>query len=173
LGSARGQDPGAVALSLVATVVGPVVAGHLFCRWVRALEVPLRTIAPWVANVVILWIIAAVVGLNRGPLAESGGRGMLLSALLAINVGGYLVGYYGGASLRLPESMRRALTIEVGMQNAGVGTFLATQFFADPETAIPPAVYTFGCMLTGTVLAQWWAKRLPVDAGDADVAGGT
>jgi BASS family bile acid:Na+ symporter len=58
--------------------------------------------------------------------------------------------------------MRRALSLEVGMQNAGLGTVLATSFFGDrPAVAIPAAMYTFGCMFTGTVLARGW---MAVDA---------
>jgi len=54
--------------------------------------------------------------------------------------------------------MGRALTLEIGMQNAGVGTLLALTLFTD-TSAIPPAFYTFGCMFTGTVLAGYWRKR--------------
>ena len=58
--------------------------------------------------------------------------------------------------------MRRALTLEVGMQNAGVGTILVMKMFADqPQAALPPATYTFVCMFTGAVLAWWWARREP------------
>ena len=56
--------------------------------------------------------------------------------------------------------MRRALTLEVGMQNAGLGAMLATTLFPGEEhaaVAIAPAMYTFGCMFTGTILARTWA----------------
>ncbi len=83
-----------------------------------------------------------------------------LLALLAVNLGGYLAGYGGGIGLRLPEPMRRALTLEVGMQNAGLGTTLAMALFPnEPATALPAAMYTFGCMFTGTVVARVWAER--------------
>jgi len=56
----------------------------------------------------------------------------------------------------LNEPMRRALTLEIGMQNAGLGTVMALDIL--PEAAsIPTAAYTFGCMLTGTMLARVWA----------------
>jgi BASS family bile acid:Na+ symporter len=80
---------------------------------------------------------------------------------LAVNLGGYMIGYVGGWLQRLPEPMRRALTIEIGMQNAGLGAVLATQLFPGQDQrsiAIAPAMYTFGCMLTGTMLAQLWAS---------------
>jgi len=59
------------------------------------------------------------------------------------------------ALLRLEPGMRRALMLEVGMQNAGVGAKLAVDLFRDtPTVAVPPAAYAFGCMLTGTILVQ-------------------
>ena len=61
--------------------------------------------------------------------------------------------------MRLREPMRRALTLEVGMQNAGLGAALATHLFPDREAvAMAPALYTFGCMLTGTILSQIWNR---------------
>ena len=61
----------------------------------------------------------------------------------------------------LPASYRRALTLEIGMQNAGLGTALSVSILGAGTTAvIPTAVYTFGCMLTGTVLAVLWQKEI-------------
>jgi BASS family bile acid:Na+ symporter len=67
--------------------------------------------------------------------------------------------------------MRRALTIEVGMQNCGVGTSLAMSVLSAGTVAtIPTALYTFGCVLTGTLLAQWFARLGGggVETGDRD-----
>lgn len=148
-------DPVEVSLKLLREVVGPVLAGYLLCRRVPRFETSARRIAPVAANLAILWIIAVVVALNRDHLGQVGGR--VLFALLTVNLLGYLAGYTGGGLLRLPKGMRRALTLEVGMQNAGLGTVLAlTLFPSQPTAAIPPAAYTFGCMFTGTLLAQYW-----------------
>mgnify|MGYP000710576193 CR=1 FL=1 len=55
------------------------------------------------------------------------------------------------------------------MQNAGLGTILVIDLFENlPEATIPTAVYTFGCMLTGTILAGVWARRPPEDVGDEE-----
>lgn len=113
-----------------------------------------------IANLAILWIIAVVVAVNREKIASLGSdiapAVRLVGALALINGLGYLSGYASGAALKFPEPMRRALTLEVGMQNAGLGATLAASAFA-AEAAIPPALYMFGCMLTGTVLARMWA----------------
>lgn len=158
LGTARQIDPLPISRNLVLQVVIPVVAGHLLRHHWTRMRRWTETLGPPLANATIIWIIAVVVGLNREELGST--TLSLLAALAAINGLGYLAGYSAGAAFRLPEAMRRALTLEVGMQNAGLGTVLASQFFPEtPAAMIPTAAYTFGCMLTGTVLGQIWALR--------------
>jgi bile acid:Na+ symporter, BASS family len=157
-GEVRDLQPLVVAQTLLLTVVGPVVAGFFSRRIAPRLEKAVEKLGPIVAHLTILWIIAVVVALNRDGLGA--GFGTVVWVLLAINLLGYGAGYWGGAALRFPEAMRRALTIEIGMQNAGLGTVLATSFFpGEPTAAIPTALYTFGCMFTATLLANWWAWR--------------
>ncbi len=144
-----------VSVHLLLTVVVPVVAGHLLSRRLAVWRHWAERVASIVANLSILWIIATVVSLNADRLALVP---TIAAALLAVNLGGYTAGYLGGRALGLPDAMRRALTLEVGMQNAGVGTMIAMAHF-DSRTAIPTALYTFGCMLTGTILARRWAAR--------------
>ena len=109
------------------------------------------------ANLSILWIISVVVAVNREYLLQLDPQ--IFWALLAVNVLGYIGGWSGAYLMGLPSPMRRALTLEVGMQNAGLGTIIAMSVFGDyPTAAIPPAIYTFGCVLTGTILARFWAE---------------
>ncbi|NQV23735.1 MAG: bile acid:sodium symporter family protein [Rhodopirellula sp.] len=171
-------DPLNEALKLLKQVVGPVLIGHLLCRFWQGGSRLAQKAAPLIANGTIVWLIAVVVALNRDRLlgvfgGEVASSGKLLVVLLLINLLGYAAGYFGGGALRLKNSMRRALTLEVGMQNAGLGTVLVLDLFKDqPAAAIPTAVYTFGCMLTGTLLAQWWSFRPPSDTnvGEAENA---
>jgi BASS family bile acid:Na+ symporter len=164
-------DPWEAFLNLTTDVVGPVVIGHLLCRRFEWLSRVMAFHGPTVANLAILWIIATVVGVNRERLAEI--TPILLVVLLLINILGYAAGWTGGTAMKLPYPMRRALTLEVGMQNAGLGSVMAMKLFDNPSAAIPTAAYTFGCMLTGTILAQWWSGRpmpdvLAAGASDSD-----
>ncbi len=157
-----------IMIALLWQVVGPVIAGHVICRAASGFTQFMRSLGPIVANGTIVWIIAIVVAKNRANLEtifDSDGAALSLAVgLLTLNILGYLAGFGGGTALGLPDGMRRALTIEVGMQNAGLGTSLVQQFFKDePAASLPPALYTFGCMLTGTLLAQWWSRRPPTD----------
>lgn len=141
---------------LLFQVVGPVVLGHWLAQRWQALQTFLVRWGPVIANLAILWIIAVIVNLNHTQLRSA--TFSLAGILLLINLGGYTAGYLGGTALRLTPGMRRALTLEIGMQNAGLGSVLATELFgSNPLIALPPAAYMFGCMLTGTILAQVWA----------------
>jgi BASS family bile acid:Na+ symporter len=151
---------------LLLTVVVPVVLGHLIGRSATKWEKSLRRWSELVANIAILWIIAAVVGRSREPLSEM--HVDVVFALLAVNIAGYFAGYSSGVAFRFSEPMRRALTLEVGMQNAGLGAALAVALFPNqPGIAVAPAIYTFGCMLTGTALATAWSIAPPRGIGVA------
>lgn len=149
----------AVKLMLLRVVL-PVVTGHLLSRFSQRFVKHATRYGSTIANLSILAIIAIVVGVKRTELTQA--SICLLAALGLINAGGYLCGYFGGAALGFPEGKRRALTLEVGMQNAGAGIVLATKLFGpDSVAVIPCAIYTIGCMMTGTVLAtcwQWWGS---------------
>ena len=150
-------------------VVLPVVAGHTLGRLRPDQRRVAEAIGKRVAALAILWIIAVVVGVNRTELGKV--ESPVLLAVLTLNLAGYGVGRLGGSALGLPPSMQRTLTLEIGMQNAGLGTALASDLFAgQPRVLIPTALYTFGCMLTGTMLARYWARR-PVAADSADGTG--
>ncbi|MDO5308178.1 MAG: bile acid:sodium symporter family protein [Planctomycetia bacterium] len=146
-------DTTAIMINLLITVVAPVAVGFTLARmwslWRRLAD----AFAEIIANLAIIWIIASVVAKNFGQLSSlTLGIG---TALALLNIGGYLAGYFGGKSLGLDSGMRRALAIEVGMQNAGLGTSLAMNYFPNtPEAALICATYTFGCMATGIILAQ-------------------
>ncbi|MFM7843898.1 MAG: bile acid:sodium symporter family protein [Planctomycetota bacterium] len=160
IGSSKDWDFIAVGVNLFKQVVAPVLAGYLLTRlWPPAERVG-GVIGPPLANLFILAIIATVVALNRERMMI--GTLTVALPLLAVNLLGYASGYAAGSAIGQPESMRRALAIEVGMQNAGLGTSLAIQLFPDhPAATVPTALYTFGCVLTGMILAAIWAHRLP------------
>jgi len=156
-----------IALELVLTVVGPVILGRLLCALFGGLARLMEFVAPYLAPVTILWIISVVVAKNRDHLGQ--GVAPVIAALAGINLTGYLVGYWGGAALRFPEGLRRALTIEIGMQNAGLGVTLAAKLFPEfPAAQVPPALFTFGSMVTATLLAQWWARKARAVSADEE-----
>ncbi len=145
-------------LQLATEVVLPVIAGFALCRFIPGFSRLMQQVGPTIANLCILWIIAVVVALSRDSLANV--TGLIFAGLIVINLGGFAAGEIAGRVAGLETGMRRALILEIGMQNAGLGAKLSLDLFNDaPEAAIPPAAYAFGCMLTGTLLAQCYRWR--------------
>jgi BASS family bile acid:Na+ symporter len=156
LGSKAEFDALNEAKRLTLIVVLPVLVGHALARmWPRAQRV-ISQLAPGVANFTIIWIIGVVAANNREkelPTAH------LLAALLLLNVLGYAAGYFGGRLFRLPAPMTRALTLVVGMQNAGLGAVIATRLFDDrPAVAIPSAMFTLISVYSAMLLVVGWRQ---------------
>ncbi|MEM9644634.1 MAG: bile acid:sodium symporter family protein [Planctomycetota bacterium] len=157
-------DPGRTAMMLGVTVVGPVVLGFASKQWFPFLRPLASRVASPVASIALLWIIASVVAGNRDRLSQI--QWQMLLALLLVNLLGYLGGFLVGKTAKLPDAMTRALTLEVGMQNAGLGTALAASLLGSDSIAqVPTAVYTFGCMLTGTLLAALFGRIALANGG--------
>ena len=97
-------------------------------------------------------------------------------AVLLHNGLGYLLGYGAGKLVGMNTSKKRTISIEVGMQNAGLATNLATttaQFASTPESAIICAVSCTWHSISGTLLAGLFAmhdKRKEKVAGNAEAA---
>ena len=73
-----------------------------------------------------------------------------------------LLGYYGARAVRLPERDRRAVAIEVGIQNSGLGLVLIFNFFSGlGGMAIVAAWWGVWHLISGLTLALFWSRRAP------------
>ena len=138
---------------LIVTII-PVATGLLlntFCGKSQGYRHALR-LAPGVAVLALACIVGGVTAAQGSRFLHSG---LIIFAAVAIhNFGGYLLGYLAGKLTRMNTAKCRTLSIEVGMQNAGLGTVLATQHFPQyPEAAIAAAVSCVWHSISGAVLA--------------------
>mgnify|MGYP003604333912 FL=1 len=84
---------------------------------------------------------------------------LFLLVVVVHNGLGYLIGYVVGRVLKLPIADSKAISIEVGMQNSGLGAALAALHFkANPVVAVPSAVFSFWHNISGPVLAMIFAS---------------
>lgn len=73
---------------------------------------------------------------------------------------GYLFGYVAGILARFSLAKKKTISIEVGMQNAGLATVLASTFFAaQPLTVLPCAISCAWHSISGTILAGLFRKK--------------
>ncbi len=87
--------------------------------------------------------------------------GIILATGVILNIYGMLVGYGVGSAFRMAVQRRRTLAIEIGMQNAGLGTVLALAHFGEkgPRVALPAAAFVFICIITASVMAEVWQRQ--------------
>lgn len=161
VGEAVPVGGGALVSSVVQVVLVPVLLGMLVNGVAGERSARLRDWLPNLSVAAIVLVIAIIVSLNRDTMAESGA--LVAAAVLLHNLAGLGLGYLGGRILRLPEAAARTLSIEVGMQNSGLGVALALQFLS-PLAALPGAVFSIVHNLTGSTLAWWWNRRAPESA---------
>ncbi|WP_460862100.1 bile acid:sodium symporter family protein [Nocardiopsis coralliicola] len=166
-GSTLPVAPGDLFISIVQVVLVPVAAG-LIVRAVapRAVDAVLPLL-PLVSVTGIVLVVAGVVGANADAVLASG----LLLALAVIlhNAAGLGLGYAAAWAVRLPESARRAISVEVGMQNSGLAAALATAHFA-PIAALPAALFSVWHNLSGALVATFWARRPVAGAAESGTA---
>ena len=86
---------------------------------------------------------------------------IVFAVVLCHNSLGYLTGYSVGKIFGFSKAKNRTISIEVGMQNAGLATVLASTFFAIscPLAVIPAAVSCAWHSISGTILATWFRNR--------------
>ena len=76
------------------------------------------------------------------------------------NILGLTVGYLIGLLLKMTPAKRRAISVEVGMQNSGLASSLATLHFAAfPMATVPGAIFSVWHNISGAVVARFFARR--------------
>jgi BASS family bile acid:Na+ symporter len=160
-------QPGALFVSILQIVLVPVLVGFLLRRFAaRQVERCLPAL-PLVSVAGITAVVVAVVAGSATALLSTGL--VILLAVVLHNVLGLALGYLVARACGLDESARRAIGIEVGMQNSGLAASLATTHF-NPVAALPAAVFSVWHNVSGSVLAGFWARRsAPRDQGRAAV----
>lgn len=125
----------------------------------------LQGIMPGLSVICLACIVGGVVSTVHDPLCERGLELFLwtFAVVLCHNTTGYILGYSVGRLFGFTKAKRRTLSIEVGMQNAGLGTVLANTFFAaQPLAVLPCAISCAWHSISGTILAGiylWMDRR--------------
>lgn len=151
---------------MVAVVLVPVVAGVAMNRYLPGATRRLTTVSPLVSVLFVVLIVAAIIARSK-PVIEVH-AGVLLLAVFTLHAAGFGLGYVISRALRLSEASARTISIEVGMQNSGLGATLASspafaRQFANPLQAslapVPAALSALMHVLIGSLLASFWNRR--------------
>ena len=143
-------------------VIIPVAGGLIFNHFLHGRFKVLDRIMPLVSMAGIVLIIVVITAAGRDNLLEVGA--LLIVAVLLHNMAGYFLGYWSARLLRMDERDCRTIAIEVGLQNAGLGSALALAMGKLSTVGLAPAIFAPVMNITGSSLALWWrSKPLPED----------
>lgn len=160
---------------LVVTLI-PVTLGCLFNYLLgkKSYFMSVQQVMPGISVICLAFIVGGVIFTVHPQLKENGLQLIFLTlAVVFLHNGlGYLLGYLVGVLFHFNTAKKRTISIEVGMQNAGMATVLARNFFASPAivalnpmaalSVIPCALSCAYHSISGTVMAGLfllWDKK--------------
>lgn len=146
----------AMFMSVIKVVLIPIILGIIAQFLFKPLVAKSVDILPTVSVVAIVMIVAAVVSGSRDKILETG---LIIFAIVILHNGlGYLIGFLVAKLFKLKYDDQKAISIEVGMQNSGLGAQLAMAHF-DPVSAVPSAIFSFWHNISGPILATYWGSK--------------
>ncbi|WP_191561099.1 bile acid:sodium symporter family protein [Metabacillus idriensis] len=149
-------DPVSMFVSITQVIIVPIILGIAIRKFFRTGVDKSLSVIPLISVLAIIIIVSAVISANVESIAESGL--LIISAVILHNTFGLLLGYLTALMLGLDEGTRRAISIEVGMQNSGLGVALASAHFG-PLAALPSVLGAVWHNISGPILATFWSKK--------------
>jgi len=140
-------------LSIIKVVIIPIALGFIINKFFGKYTQKATKVLPLISVISITLIVAAVVSHNSEKILSTGL--IVFVVVILHNLCGYACGYLLGFLLKLPVSKKKALSIEIGMQNSGLATSLAGSAFPDLAMAtVPGAIFSVWHNISGAILAS-------------------
>jgi BASS family bile acid:Na+ symporter len=131
-----------------------LACAHCFPVWTERFKKPMRILS---FLTLIGFIVGAIAGNWRYFLDYVG---MVILAVALHDALAFGTGWACARAFGLSDYDRRALAIEVGIRNAGLGLVLIFSFFGGlGGMAVVAGVWGFWDIIAGLLLAGWWARQ--------------
>ena len=151
-------DVAGMLLSILWVVILPIVLGLLVKRLLPKATEQATAYLPAVSTIAICLIVMIVIAANAHKLLAGGW--IVILVVMLHNILGLTVGYLIGLLLKMTPAKRRAISVEVGMQNSGLASSLATLHFAAfPMATVPGAIFSVWHNISGAIVARLFARR--------------
>ncbi|MCR4852901.1 MAG: bile acid:sodium symporter family protein [Prevotella sp.] len=145
-------------LSILWVVIVPIVAGFIVKRFWPSFTEKAVDYLPALSTLAISAIVIIVIAANAHKLLLGGFT--IVAVVMLHNVCGLGLGYILGTLLGLTSAKRKAISIEVGMQNSGLASGLAaTHFAAYPMATIPGAIFSVWHNISGALIAKIYSRK--------------
>ena len=159
-GTRMAVDAWGLFMSCVQVVLLPIAAGVILNRYAPNITGQFTRYSPSIAVLVIALIVASVLGAGREQVLQAGLR--LLIGIVSLHVTGFGLGYVFSYWINRSETVARTISIEVGMQNSGLGAQLARANFPPGlGVDVPSAISALTHCILGSALAAVWRRVAP------------
>ena len=146
-------DAAGMFFSIIRVVIVPILLGLIINRIAGEHKERVSELLPLVSVTAITLIVAAVVSHNSERIFQTGA--VVFIVVILHNILGYAAGFLLGLTLKLPAAKKKALAIEIGMQNSGLAASLAGSAFPDLAMAtVPGALFSVWHNISGALLAN-------------------
>ena len=146
-------DAAGMFFSIIRVVIVPLLLGFIINRIAGEHKERVSELLPLVSVTAITLIVAAVVSHNSERIFQTGA--VVFIVVILHNILGYAAGFLLGLTLKLPAAKKKALAIEIGMQNSGLASSLAGSAFPDLAMAtVPGALFSVWHNISGALLAN-------------------
>ena len=156
-GSYVNVDAAGLFYSTLKVVLLPILLGVILNRYLPKSTSKILPFAPPVAVLLITLIVASIIGQGKEIILNSGIQ--LILALLCLHSIGFLFGFLISLGLFKSWSVAKTISIEVGMQNSGLGVVLARENFSNPIVAIPAAISSLIHSLLGSLFVSLFRNK--------------
>ena len=145
-------DVMAMFISIVQVVIIPIALGLVINKLFEKATRTVVEVLPAVSVIAICMIVAAVVSHNADKIFATGIT--IFAVVILHNLLGYVFGYGVARLFGLELAKKKAMAIEVGMQNSGLATSLAGTAFPNLAMAtVPGAIFSVWHNISGAILA--------------------
>ncbi|MDF3819639.1 bile acid:sodium symporter family protein [Leptospira sp. 96542] len=157
VGSRLEVDRWGLVLTTFQVILLPISLGLVLKSYLPKFTKRALDIAPVVSVLLIAMIVSSIIASGKESILHASPR--IFLSVVFLHIFGFLLG--GILSFVLFRNLDRAKTIsiEVGMQNSGLGAVLARAHFLDPNTAIPSALSSLTHSLIGSLFAAYFRHR--------------
>ena len=151
-GSRMDIDAVGLFISTVKVVLVPVALGLSINQYIPKIADQASKFSPLVAVILISLIVSSIIGSGREKIIQGGL--VLIAAVCILHLFGFVLGYVVSYYLTKDEAVSKTISIEVGMQNSGLGAYLAKQHFpAGLGVDIPSAISALTHCIYGSIIA--------------------
>ena len=139
-------------VSIIQVVIIPIGLGLMINKLFGKYTQKISDVLPTVSVTAICLIVAAVVSHNSEKILSTGL--VIFAVVILHNLLGYLCGYLIGVFFKMDLPRKKAVAIEIGMQNSGLATTLAGTAFPNLAMAtVPGAIFSVWHNISGAILA--------------------